>query len=214
MRKSGQRNTVGGISSSGDGLGSHVPLKVDSYQLGQSKIKGFWLRVLSMAASVTTQALGRLKRVGGMWNRTALLGLGVCALLQTGCLTYQSSWRFGETIDPESDPVEGRWKGTWLSDHNSHTGSLRAVATRAEGDVQYRFQFGATYMKILRATYDVQFDIEPDGDNFTLTGEQTLPGFMGGLYTYKGRIEGTSFTAKYRSNLDHGTFKMEKAGSL
>ena len=148
---------------------------------------------------------------GGMVSsRAVLLGLGLFALLQAGCLTYQSSWRSGEAIDPQADPIEGRWKGIWLSDHNGHTGSLRAVATKLEADGEYRFQFGATYMKILRATYDVQFDIQPDGDNFTLTGEQTLPGYMGGLYTYEGRIEGASFTAKYKSKLDHGTFQMQK----
>ncbi len=139
-----------------------------------------------------------------------LLLLALCTLLHAGCLTYQSSWRAGESIDPQADPIEGRWKGTWLSDHNGHTGSLRAVATKLEADGQYRFEFGATYMKILRATYDVQFDIQPEGDNFTLTGEQVLPGYMGGLYTYQGGIEGANFTAKYRSKLDHGTFQMVK----
>ena len=113
-------------------------------------------------------------------------------------------------IDPKVDPIEGRWRGTWLSDHNGHTGSLRAVATKTGELNQYRFQFGATYMKILRANYDVNFDIRSEEGSFKLTGEQTLPGFMGGLYTYEGSIKGNSFTAKYHSKLDHGTFRMQK----
>ncbi len=138
--------------------------------------------------------------------RTLLFAFSLLGL--SGCLTYQSSWEQGASLKPVN-PVEGRWKGTWLSGANGHTGSLRAVATHANGDI-YRFQIGATFWKILRASYDVNFTVLPDGDNHTLTGEQTLSGLMGGLYTYEGRIEDGNFTASYKSRLDHGTFRMRK----
>ena len=150
------------------------------------------------------------KSVGSFSQSILVVNLLLFSILQAGCLSYQSSWRSGELIDPKVDPIEGRWRGTWLSDHNGHTGSLRAVATKTGELNQYRFQFGATYMKILRANYDVNFDIRSEEGSFKLTGEQTLPGFMGGLYTYEGSIRGNSFTAKYRSKLDHGTFRMQK----
>ncbi len=133
----------------------------------------------------------------------------ICSLFGlSGCLTYQSSWEQGAGLPP-AKPIEGRWAGTWLSDANGHTGGLRAVATHIEGDI-YRFQIGATFWRILRASYDVNFTVLPDGDNHTLTGEQNLSGLMGGLYTYEGRIEGLDFTARYKSKWDHGTFRMQK----
>lgn len=138
----------------------------------------------------------------------ALALLLFATLFQTGCLTYHTSWK---KLPPqaEPDPITGRWNGTWLSDHNGHKGKLRAVATHVEGD-QYRFKFGATFMLFLAASYDVQFTITPDGQGHVLTGEQELPGYMGGLYNYDGTIQDGEFTSSYRSKLDHGTFKMSK----
>jgi hypothetical protein len=133
---------------------------------------------------------------------SSLLGLA-------GCLTYQSSWEQGANLQ-STKSIEGRWKGTWLSDANGHTGDLRAVASHIEGTL-YRFEIGATFWKILRASYDVNFTITPDGENHILAGEQNLSGLMGGLYTYAGRIEEGDFIVKYKSKWDHGTFRMRKA---
>ena len=134
----------------------------------------------------------------------------VCSLFGfAGCLTYQSSWDQGAN-SPETKPVEGRWKGTWLSDANGHTGGLRAVASHIDGNL-YRFEIGATFWRILRASYDVNFTITPDGEKHILSGEQNLSGLMGGLYTYEGRIEEGDFIVKYKSKRDHGTFRMRKA---
>ena len=144
-----------------------------------------------------------------MKSNTSLLGfLLLIILLQPGCLTYHTSWK-KKQASPAPDPIEGRWKGTWLSDHNGHKGKLRAVATHLEDD-QYRFQFGATFMLFLAASYDVQFTITEENGKYTLTGEQKLPGYMGGLYNYEGKIEDGKFTSSYRSKLDHGTFHMSK----
>lgn len=133
--------------------------------------------------------------------------LALVCLLQSGCLTYHTSWKKPEPL--KNDHIVGRWQGTWISEHNGHKGKLRAVATHLEGN-QYRFKFGATFMFLMTATYDVQFTILP-GDNFNiLTGEQELPGYMGGLYKYEGKIENDQFTSTYRSALDHGTFQMTK----
>ena len=126
----------------------------------------------------------------------------------TGCLTYHTSWK-KPLVTKEPDPLEGRWKGTWVSDQNGHKGKLRAVATHVGGD-QYRFQFGATYMMFLTASYDVQFTITKDGDSHYLTGEQELPGYMGGVYKYEGKIVDGDFTSSYSSKLDHGTFRMDR----
>lgn len=144
-----------------------------------------------------------------MKSKAPLLGfLLLAVLVQPGCLTYHTSWK-KQPPAPEPDPIEGRWKGTWLSNHNGHKGKLRAVATHIEDD-QYRFQFGATYMLFLTASYDVQFTITEENGQYTLTGEQELPGYMGGLYNYEGSIQDGDFTSSYRSKLDHGTFQMTK----
>jgi hypothetical protein len=123
-----------------------------------------------------------------------------------GCLTYQSSWEKGAN-SPQTKSVEGRWRGTWLSDANGHTGGLRAVASHIEGNL-YRFEIGATFWRILRASYDVNFTITPDGEKHILSGEQNLSGLMGGLYTYEGSIEEGDLIVKYKSKRDHGTFRM------
>ena len=140
-------------------------------------------------------------------KRPILPLLFVITLFQTGCLTYHTSWKKPEPR--HDDHIVGRWQGAWLSEHNGHKGKLRAVATHKEGNI-YRFQFGATFMLLLTASYDVDFTILP-GDNFDiLSGEAELPGYMGGLYNYEGKIENGKFTAKYKSKLDHGIFEMSK----
>ena len=58
------------------------------------------------------------KSVGSFSQSILVLNLLLFSILQAGCLSYQSSWRSGELIDPKVDPIEGRWRGTWLSDHN------------------------------------------------------------------------------------------------
>ena len=143
-----------------------------------------------------------------MMNRKQILSvLFLLTVFQSGCLTYHTSWKKPEPRD--DDHIVGRWQGSWISGHNGHKGKLRAVATHKEGNV-YNFKFGATYMLFLTATYDVDFTILP-GDNFDmLSGEADLPGYMGGLYNYEGKIENKEFSSTYRSALDHGTFEMTK----
>jgi hypothetical protein len=142
-----------------------------------------------------------------MMKRLLLPLLFLGTLFHSGCLTYHTSWKKPEPR--KDDHIVGRWQGTWISEHNGHNGKLRAVSTHKEGNV-YRFQFGATFMLLLTASYDVNFTILPE-DNFdALSGEAELPGYMGGLYTYEGKIENGKFTANYKSKLDHGTFEMTK----
>lgn len=140
-------------------------------------------------------------------KKLPLLFLLFITLFQSGCLTYHTSWKKPELRN--DDHITGRWQGSWISEHNGHKGKLRAVATHKEGNL-YQFKFGATFMLLLTASYEVDFTILSSDNVDTLTGEANLPGYMGGLYNYEGKIENGKFTAKYKSKMDHGTFEMTR----
>jgi len=138
------------------------------------------------------------------------LALALALLFLTaGCSSFHSDWKQRASLTPAPDVLEGRWDGTWLSDVNGHTGKLRCIVTRVEGD-KYQFQYWATFWKIFRASYTVYFDAKKSGGAFQLTGTSDLGGLGGGLYEYQGMVSGTNFTATYKSKGDHGRFKMTR----
>jgi hypothetical protein len=141
----------------------------------------------------------------------ALLLAPALALLffTAGCSSFHSDWKQRAALTPAPDSLEGRWQGTWLSDVNGHTGKLRCIVTKIEGD-QYQFKYWATFWKIFRASYTVYFDAKKNGATYQLTGTSDLGWLGGGTYAYQGTVSGTNFTATYKSKADHGIFKMAR----
>ncbi|MBI5772702.1 MAG: hypothetical protein HZA89_03040 [Verrucomicrobia bacterium] len=126
-----------------------------------------------------------------------------------GCSSFHRDWKQRAAPAPAPDALEGRWEGTWLSGANGHTGKLRCIVTRIEGD-KYQFQYWATFWKIFRASYTVYFDAKKSGVTYQLTGTSDLGWLGGGVYEYQGAVNGTNFSATYKSKADHGTFKMSR----
>jgi hypothetical protein len=128
-------------------------------------------------------------------------------LLANGCSSFNREWEKAAANHKLPNSLEGRWEGKWLSDKNGHTGKLLCLLTR-ESDTNYHAHFKATYWKIFRASYHVQFTGGMRDGVWNFHGDEDLGWFAGGVYHYKGRVTPTNFFSTYRSEYDHGTFEL------
>ena len=122
-----------------------------------------------------------------------------------GCRYHQGG---AEAQDP-GPSIEGRWKGTWLSDFNGHTGELWAIIT-GQDDGSLLVKYRGTYGAGLTFQYEVPMTVERDGDILRFSAESDLGDMWGGVYTYEGSVEGDVFHSTYNSSVDHGTFNMTR----
>jgi hypothetical protein len=131
-------------------------------------------------------------------------------LFLTGCASFERDWRHA-TLQPSDRPndVTGAWQGSWLSEVNGHTGSLRCLVTEKSPE-EYEFRFKATYWKVFRYSYTVSMPVEFSSNAVSFTGQENLGYLAGGVYTYEGTISETNLNANYRCKFDHGTFKMTR----
>jgi len=133
-------------------------------------------------------------------------------LLAAGC---------GSTFDADREAtpastgegLSGCWTGTWHSDSNGHEGGLRCIMTpRAAGSFDARYH--ATYDWCLLGfsfEYTVPVRAEKSGVIWTFKGGAELGCWIaGGLYEYEGRIDGGDFSATYKSEDDHGVFRLKR----
>jgi hypothetical protein len=130
-------------------------------------------------------------------------------LLVSGCSSFNGDWKKAAIVPATPGSIEGAWTGSWLSDHNAHTGGLRAIITRREGDI-YHARFHATYMKVLSFGQAVHLKVKQDGTNFTFSGSEDLGKTHGGSYSYEGNSSPEAFFSKYDCPIDHGTFQMKR----
>lgn len=133
------------------------------------------------------------------------------AALVAGCSTCQfnQQWRRAALGPVPTKEIEGRWEGRWLSDKNGHTGRLRCVVTHNHGK-NYRFQFASTFWKVCRYTQAVSFQVDSQDGMHKFAGDEQLGDLAGGVYFYRGTIQGNSFSATYTNRYDHGTFTMRR----
>lgn len=92
-----------------------------------------------------------------------------------------------------------------------HTGKLRCVVgspTTAEGD--HAFTYWATWGPFFRASFAALHRVHQKGDTFSFAGEHKMPTWVGGVYSYKGTVDGKGFKATYRSSKDNGVFEMNR----
>ena len=145
-------------------------------------------------------------------KRALLLRLTLGLLLMP-CLTscgsaFRSAWKKA----PVTAAVEGKWKGTWLSDASGHHGDLLCVVSaskNAQGD--HEFFYHATWKKILSGSYKAVHTVKKQKDgSYTFKGEHKMPDWAGGLYHYEGTIKGDEFKANYRCSMDNGTYTMKR----
>lgn len=135
--------------------------------------------------------------------------LAIALLLTAGCTSYNHQWKEAAAWGPSEDAFEGRWEGSWLSDHNGHSGRLRCIVSK-KGEDSYEANFQAKYRKVLTFRYPVMLHTTRDGTNTTFLGEANLGWLAGGLYCYAGHADTTSFYSTYSNRFDYGTFNLRK----
>jgi hypothetical protein len=129
----------------------------------------------------------------------------------SGCtsLTFDRDWNNAVTNKAPSDGVTGQWAGSWQSNSNGHTGSLRCIITKTDTKM-YQARFFARYFGELIA-FEYTVDMQPkktDDGAFYLEGQANLGTFAGGIYQYKGHVKGAQYNSIFKSQYDKGVFKL------
>ena len=141
-------------------------------------------------------------------RKQVVRGVALAALLVlSGCSTFNRDWKAAAVKPMLANSVEGRWEGKWHSDHNGHTGGLRALVTKLDSG-QYEARFHATYAVVLSFSSTVNLDVRPAGGLQQFSGSADLGKAAGGLYHYEGKASATNFFSTYKCPSDHGTFQM------
>lgn len=152
--------------------------------------------------------------IGVMTRMIPLFLLGTVLTLSSCSHAFHKEWRQALKNGAEAG-VEGAWEGNWKSEVNGHHGRLRSVvgpAKNTEGD--HSFHYHATWAGILSGSYRADHRVQQTKkDLWSFDGEHRMPAWAGGLYTYKGTIEGDSFQAGYECSNDRGTFQMKRVKS-
>ncbi|MFM8470664.1 MAG: hypothetical protein ACKODH_11995 [Limisphaerales bacterium] len=134
----------------------------------------------------------------------ALAGL----LAFSGCSTFNRDWKAAVASPHPTNSIEGRWEGKWLSDHNGHTGGLRALIRKLDNG-QYETRFHATYGVIFSFETQVKLDVRAADGQWQFSGAEDL-GKPWGVYRYEGHASATNFLSTYKASLDHGTFRLAR----
>ena len=134
---------------------------------------------------------------------------GALLCVTCGCSTFNRAWREAGRQPAQTNSIEGRWEGRWLSEANGHSGKLRCLMSR-QPDGDYAARFRASYMKVLRFGYTVTLNVEFRDGVWHFHGEEDLGKMAGGVFHYAGRATQTNFPATFRSGSDHGTFEMDR----
>jgi len=138
-----------------------------------------------------------------------LCTVAIALLFSAGCKSYNRQWKEAAAWAAPKDTFEGRWEGSWISDHNGHSGRLRCIVSR-KGDGNYEANFQAKYRKVLTFHYPVTLRTTRDGTNVVFVGEADLGWWAGGVYHYAGRADTTSFFSTYSNRFDYGIFSLLK----
>jgi hypothetical protein len=115
------------------------------------------------------------------------------------------------TAPASADPLAGRWDGKWVSEQDGHSGRLRAIVDRVDGDT-YHIEYDGWFFGILRFTHgmNVTTTRATDGNAVHFEGQEDLGGLAGGVYRYDGTADGQQFKSTYQSSADHGHFDMRR----
>lgn len=128
-------------------------------------------------------------------------------LLPSCGAAYRNAWQNA----PQPQGVAGRWEGTWHSDATGHHGRLRCVVSEPVNKAgDHEFFYRATWKGILSGSYKATHNVRRKGQIYAFDGEHKMPDWAGGLYHYKGTINGDEFKAAYKSSADHGTYTMKR----
>jgi hypothetical protein len=142
-------------------------------------------------------------------QKQAVRGLALTSLVVlSGCSTFNRDWK-AAAVPPSTNSIAGRWEGKWLSDHNGHSGKLRALI-RPLDNGQYETRFHAKYGGIFSFGMAAKLDVKPTaGGQWQFSGAEDL-GKAYGVYRYEGKASATNFLSTYKASFDHGTFQMTR----
>ena len=143
-------------------------------------------------------------------RKQAVLGVAMVALLVlSGCSTFNRDWKAAAASPTPANSIAGRWEGKWLSEHNGHSGKLRALI-RPLDNGQYETRFHAKYGFIFSFGMEAKFDVRPAAEGqWQFSGAEDL-GKAYGVYRYGGKASVTNFFSTYKASFDHGTFQMTR----
>ena len=133
-------------------------------------------------------------------------------LLSCGCSSFDQQWNALAAQPAPSREIEGRWRGTWVSDASGHSGALLA-AIRKTAENQYLAAFNATYAGVFHFSYDLPLVAQRRDGVTYFHGEADLGLLAGGVYRYDGHATDTDFLCTYTSKYDYGDFVLRRVGS-
>jgi hypothetical protein len=141
----------------------------------------------------------------------ALAGLVLC-----GCSAFNYEWRQAAKKSTPVNEITGRWEGRWISTVNGHNDMLRALISKVDSN-HYDVKFHAAYKSetikwiTVHFGYTVHMETKPATNGIVeFHGSENLGVLAGGVYTYDGRADPTSFFSTYKSKYDRGTFEMKR----
>lgn len=140
---------------------------------------------------------------------TSILALFPLMLL-TGC-SFDHDWDAAASHVPSSGAdITGRWRGTWTSQADGHTGDLRCLITQKD-EHTYHARFVATYAGFMHFGYELDLIGDKRMDEWvTFQGHANLGFLAGGEYRYEGLANSAKFICDYTSSADHGQFNMSR----
>lgn len=146
--------------------------------------------------------------------RNFVVALALAGLLG-GCNSFDKDFEAATAAQTTYVDVTGPWVGEWRSEGNDHSGPMRAIITQI-GDGLYMARYEATWKKVLVFHQDVELREAPTADGVTsnsevrsFLGSEDL-GVLWGVYHYKAKATPTQFNSTYRSEGDHGVYKLTR----
>ncbi len=133
-----------------------------------------------------------------------------------GCSTFNYEWRQSLNRPIPTNEITGQWEGRWVSASSGHENKMRALITKVDTN-HYDVKFHAAYtletFKFITVYFGYTVRMETwratDG-NTAFKGSENLGRLAGGVYTYDGFANPTSFFSTYDSRYDRGTFRMQR----
>lgn len=116
-------------------------------------------------------------------------------------------WDAAAALD--ADSVSGRWEGEWHSEATGHRGPLRGVLT-VVAPALWQVAFRAGYSGVFRACYATDFSVAQQDGRWTFSGGSDLGALAGGRYEYTGSATLTDMICTYKSDRDHGEFRLRR----
>ena len=132
------------------------------------------------------------------------------APLAANCTDFKARWGASDALGPEG--ISGRWEGEWISAVSGHRGRLRCVINPI-APALWRMYFRGEYAGYFRACYSTDFTVARDADRWTFSGGSDLGILAGGTYTYEGHATLEALVCTFRSNRDHGEFRLGRVAA-